>query len=172
MKGVSPRYTLTIKLEVCVAQENMRWNENNDYMSFFGFTDGISTVTEMLWRHLYWFLNLQCAIVMLYCILFCRPSILYLHIWHHRNAQGCHRGTQSVRYSQKGIHLRCCTVNDRCLTISPVIPQQLLQNCCFWVFCLSHEPRWHHLWLPATLSLSRYCIWWQALALDEYSFLF
>lgn len=50
--------------------------------------------------------------------------------------------------------------------------RQLLQNCCFWVFCLCHAPWWHHLWLPASLSLSRYVMvaslsWWiQFSALD------
>lgn len=49
----------------------------------------------------------------------------------------------------------CCTNDDR-LRIFPVFPQQLLQNRSFWVFCLSHAPWWHHLWLPASLSLSGY----------------
>lgn len=45
-----------------------------------------------------------------------------------------------------------------CLRISPVFLQQLLQNRCFWVFCLSHAPWWHHLWLLASLSLCRYVL--------------
>lgn len=113
---------------------------------------------------------------MICCIPFCRPSILYLHLWHHRTSQGCHCGTQSVCFLsttyKKASHYSCCTASDRCLRIFPVFSQQLLQNRCFWLLCLSHALWWHHLWLSPSLSLSGYVMlvstsWWIHFSLQD-----
>lgn len=45
-----------------------------------------------------------------------------------------------------------------CLRLLSLFYQKLLQNRCFWVFCLSHATWWYHLWLLASLSLSRYVL--------------
>lgn len=57
-----------------------------------------------------WILNLQRIILLLCCFVFCRSSFLYLHLRHHRTAEGCNCGTQSVCHSQKAELSRVATV--------------------------------------------------------------
>ena len=121
--------------------------------SFFRFIDGISNSN---WNAV----NLYVSLLMLYCI-FLLQTVYFTFT--PPAPQECQRlpllYTVGTLLSIKAPLSRIVTVAAQLMIDvweSPVFPLQLLQNCCFWIFRLSHEPSWHHLWLPASLSLSRY----------------
>lgn len=135
------------------ALKSIRWTEESScFLLFFCFIWMFIKIHGDI-------LNLKNIIIMFFCILFCRPPVLHIHLWNHRTAQGCHCSAQSVCFLKqpltKKIFWYCAWELIRITFFFFFVLQQVLQNCCFWAFRLSHASWWHSLWLPATLSLSR-----------------